>query len=711
MKKKVISFLLLCAMVVCLLPAAQVKSAGLAYLFKKKTPNTVLTEKTATKIWVGEGSASLCYNISGKTSGITGKWTSSNTSAVTVTKKGVCKAVGNGTAIITFTYTDPSTKTTKSIKAKFKAVTKAQSITLSCAAPETDKEGFAIVKPGTQVQASAAMTTSSKALKVNKYATNSFNTYYYLYQDKECTKAADGKVAKVGLTDGVITGVANGTVYLQAEGKLSASASVKVKSNVVPIKVAVSAATTVEQISSTTFRVKSNDEIRSIIVYNVSGQQIATWYNTLLTEKYYTKDISLTTTLLMGIYNVSVNGGDKIQVVCSPAKVSRIELNSTSAVLENGSFGTSGFVKAYVYYTIFDQFGNDITCDPTFSAIQVFGFCTSQTATGQMSYVEPGVMSLQIPYSSTSYPKQGDVYTINLMLGDAKLENASVSLVNQTLVTGLDVKGVYCYQDAATGYVLKANTSVNKIVKDTVFTPYNNSMTTMGAYYLMVSAKDMYGNYVPSGSTNSGVNVQIPAGNPAGIMLATSAPIGSAVIDGVRCLVYPLAATAADFKPLVGETTITVYTSGAGTKTIPIGIAGAMAIKTIAISTGSIRYTKTNNNLPDLTSGITALSCIITNTANIQVKDYDQLLVLFGCDSNMVDLYKATGNKYFIPESYLKSSLNSLFYLVKNEDGTGSIMYEPRFAYQYQGATLIPYCVDEITILGTTKFNITQYIG
>jgi len=238
MKKRLTSFVLILAMVLSVMPAFKAKAATVAYLYNSKKPNTILNDTKNSYIYVGGAKLDLDYNIGGLKTGVTGKWSSNHPERITVNKNGVCKAVGNGAAYITFKYTDPLTKKSAKLRVRLKALTRASGIALVPAEGTNVNAGELKMKPGEVASFGTKLTTNPKALAVNSQVTTTYGTYFELFQDEACTLPAGSNVVTI-MGSGIVNAVAPGTVYLRAVGKNSKNATTyNVYSSVVKITVA-----------------------------------------------------------------------------------------------------------------------------------------------------------------------------------------------------------------------------------------------------------------------------------------------------------------------------------------------------------------------------------------------------------------------------------------------------------------------------------------
>lgn len=684
MKKKLLSLLLLCAMVVSLLPAARAEAAGIAYLYNKKNPSAMLTTGKNTYIYVGGAKINLDYNISGKTSGIKGSWSSSKPEIITVDKYGICRAVGNGVSIITFTYKQ-SGKTNK-VQCRLKALTRATGITL-----ESSTAGFeGTMKINSAAGFAAKLTVNPKALTVNPEAETTYGVYYNLYADASCTTAANESIATVN-SAGLVVAKAEGTVYLRATGKNSPNAkNYNVQSNVIAITI--KSDTSVEQIASNQFRITASEDILSIVVKGPNGQPVT---STMTYPAENNKTTAVATTSispLKGDYTVTVNGKDNYTVACQEAVPSKIELTSNYAILDKLYADANGYPKAYIYFKLYDQFGNDITTSTAYPTSRFLGIWDNY---GTATFPEQGVAALDFTNSKTTAPVVGTAYSIQLLYtgSDRTRLTATVTLGEPAQVKELDFAGIYTYQSIVDGYKKVADSNLNNITTGTTIVPYANSITTVGAYYLLVSAKDQYGNSLARSGVKQDTVATMLNSTTTNLALATTESINSITIDGVKYLTYPLSAGTTG-KLEKGTATLILSGGTLGStspKTVVLTIAETAGISNFQIH-GNAYMKKTGNSYTPVDGYV---NFVVTNTAGNVITDFDTLVTLTGA--------LKTGNIAYINNAnMIYSPNNTIFRWEKQADGSAKLYYMPTTTCLLTGGTINMVGVDTITTLRGT---------
>ena len=282
-----------------------------------------------------------------------GTWKTSNKKVASVDKNGVVKALKNGK--VTISFKTKATKKTKSktVKMTIYARTRASKMTLTPAAV-TVKEG-----------ASADVAVSYELSKKIKAAGGETTTY------KLFAESSDEKVATVSV-DGnskvTVKGVAKSatpvsvTVYAAQVSSLAKAKSVKFKLTQ-KFDVKVNANFEAKQAGANKIKVMGTDLIASkgaYVIKNANGGLLELKDEIKLNDaKTEAMLETVTSQIPEGKYTLTYNNGDSVEFEIVKAVVKSIALSpSGSAIMsEDGK-------KAYVYYKILDQFGNDVTKSP-----------------------------------------------------------------------------------------------------------------------------------------------------------------------------------------------------------------------------------------------------------------------------------------------------------------------------------------------------------
>ena len=690
MRKKLLAALLLCAMVLTLLPPAQAKAAGIAILYNKKAPNTVLTDKKNTNLYVGGVRINLDYNIGGRTSGVKGTWKSSNTNAVTVDKYWICKAVGNGSAYITFTYKQNGE--TKQLRCKMRALTRATAVSLMPAMTGFD----GTLKIGESANFTANLTVNPKALAVNSSVKSTYGLYFGLYADADCKIAAPDTIATLETTEtgtAKVTAKSEGTVYLKVVGKNSPNAlAYNVES--VAAKIEIKTPTKVEQIDSNKFRVTANTEIMSVVVRNTKTSIVVSSNMTMEPDNKKSAVVTTSQSPLKGDYTVIVNGVETFNITCEESRLEKIELTSNYAILDKTVISGNTYPKAYIYYKLYDQFGNDVTASPLYPTSKFIGIWANN---GVASLPEQGVMMLDFERTRETAPQINTAYSISLIYnGSMNIKNESTVLLGApAMVSSLEFKGIYTYLNAIEGYRKLADANMNMITTGMTVVPYAGTTMTTGAYYLLVSAKDQYGNLLARKGVDD-KTVGIYVGGSTNLELASTESIGSIVIDNQQYLAYALSAGTTG-KTATGTTNI-ILSGGTSTPTnVILKVAETAGIERFWIN-GTAFIKKTGNSY---VGQETYLDYSVINTAGNNITDYATLVALTGAK----DVFNGTMNMaYLQDQNYLFSNNGGIFRWEKQPDGSAKLWYQPNISSLISSTGVNMAGVDEvITMKGTAK--------
>ena len=161
------------------------------------------------------------------------------------------------------------------------------------------------------------------------------------------------------------------------------------------------------------------------------------------------------------------------------------------------------------------------------------------------------------------------------------------------MVSSLEFKGIYTYLNAIEGYRKLADANMNMITTGMTVVPYAGTTMTTGAYYLLVSAKDQYGNLLARKGVDD-KTVGIYVGGSTNLELASTESIGSIVIDNQQYLAYALSAGTTG-KTATGTTNI-ILSGGTSTPTnVILKVAETAGIERFWIN-GTAFIKKTGNS-------------------------------------------------------------------------------------------------------------------
>ena len=325
-----------------------------------------------------------------------GTWKSSNSKVASVDKNGVVKALKNGK--VTISFKTKATKKTKSqtVKVVINARTRASKMMLTPAS--------VMVKEGEKTEVMASFELSKKVM-----AAGGKTTTYKLFAD-----SSDEKVAKV-TTEGtkiVVEGVAKSatpvsiTVYAAQVDSLEKAKEVKIKLTQ-KFDVKVNSKLDAKQSGANKITVMGSDLVASksaFVVKNSSGVVLPikdVKVNEAKTEAVLEGE---TTQIPVGKYTLSYNNSDPVEFEVVKAVVKSIEIIPTGkAIMGKPDTGTNIVKKAYAYYKVMNQFGEDITKSPLASRIQISGSDGATMASkGKIEFTSTSVNGYQLNLSQIS---------------------------------------------------------------------------------------------------------------------------------------------------------------------------------------------------------------------------------------------------------------------------------------------------------------------
>ncbi|MBP5306249.1 MAG: hypothetical protein J6Z02_10390 [Lachnospiraceae bacterium] len=590
MKKRLTSFVLILAMVLSMLPGFKAKAATVAYLYNSKKPNTILNDTKNSYIYVGGAKLNLDYNIGGLKSGVTGKWSSNHPERITVNKNGVCKAVGNGAAYITFKYTDPLTKKSAKLRVRLKALTRASGITLVPAEGTNVNAGELKMKPGEVASFGTKLTTNPKALAVNPQVTTTYGTYFELFQDAACTLPAGSNVVSI-VGSGIVNAVAPGVVYLRAVGKNSKNATTyNVYSSVV--KITVAEEISVVQTDGSKLKVTSpSSDILSITLKNDKGVVVTQLGGSPVLALDKRSAIVTIGGTLSGDYSVVITTVAETvtrTVKCEASRLEKIELTSTKAGITGEV--KNGYSIATINFKLLDQFGNNVTNDARFPIAQFMALWTPANGDGTEKAVITGPGTVELQLKSSTILSKGKLLIIQTYGQATKIE-ADISIGLPAAIDSVEVMGIYKCGIGTTSmvnYTKVLDESTCSIFAGTVVADSKKLNNMPGAYYLLLRVKDTDGNPVNSkGVTNQRIIVSM--NGTAGLELDGNESIDGITIDGETFLTYPVKAIASVRSGSFGLSALAVGGKVAY-KTITKQIPGSLTVQKFGITGGKVCY-------------------------------------------------------------------------------------------------------------------------
>ena len=241
------------------------------------------------------------------------------------------------------------------------------------------------------------------------------------------------------------------------------------------------------------------------------------------------------------------------------------------------------------------------------------------------------------------------------------------------------------YKRTLTGYtkVMDGSTFLTNGTSITAFGGNASLNTIPESYYVLVRAKDSYGNSIyNAGIPQSKISLVI-TGN-TGLALDTAdgkyQTIAPITIDGETFLTYPLKAA----RLTTGTVNIRAVTSGnSASNAMDSRVTDGGSVGSLAIAGEGVVGKES------------LITYILTNTSNMQVTKYEEVISVLGLSDN------GAGQVFIMPGSnIINSSTGSYFYIKKNvSTGLAELYYVPS-AVALQNATVENY--EKITVLKGT---------
>ena len=703
MRKKLLAGFLAAVMMTSLTPVAmpaQEAQAAMAVVYNKKTPNANLNQKTM-NMYVGGVRVNLDYNIGGRKSGIKGTWTTSNKKVATVDGYGIVKVVGNGYADIKFTYKNGNKN--KTLKVRVHSRTRASGITL------THEPENTTIKPDQIVRLKSELAVNPKAQAVNKSIETTYTTYYEMYTDPSCSTPVTNSGISLNTDSGenvILTGKVPGTYYVRAIGKNTPNAK-KYNVTSTPLRIDVVDAANISAVQSAANKitVTANKPIDSVLVTNSSGISMAT-----IKQEPSADSKTVVVTLgssLSGLFNVTANTADgtaKTTVNCQTAKVASLKVANTVAKLEAGAKNGKA-ANAYINYSMFDQFGNDITTDESVPYNNKFIAVFDGNKSGKVAtVVSRGTIKIPLTAEQSVKGYSGTLQLIyagdaNTVGGQAiKLpENTVINIGEAAEIKSVAIGGIYKYDGK--DYNCMLNSEQVSIKADDVITKAISSTTgkislgVNGAYYLFISAQDEDGDYL----TDSSKDIftvrldQTDEKKNTGLKLDGNEPAGNVKVGTTSYIAYPLApgvvtSGSIDIFAFAGNSTFARLT-----KTIPAKLSmGQIVIRSSAVTFAG------NNSIQLDASFCDASGSVITS--------FEQVKSLVSGETT-----NGTGTVLLITSGRLASDKGGSFAIIKGDDGSAKLSFIPNPAAYAIGAptptTVTQIYSDEAGNLKTATYS------
>lgn len=534
---KKLSFVMATAMVVTSLYAPQNAEAAV------KNAVVVAGSKKAVKskfVYVGGASVDFDAIVKGKNVK-NGSWKTSNKKVASVDKKGVVKGLKNGTAVISFKT--KATKKAKSVTLKVKVMvyTRAAKMTLTPSA--------VVVKEGESADVTASLSLSKK-VKAAGGKTPTYKLFAESSDDTAATVTVDGnKITVKGVaksaTPATITVYAAQSKNLEAarkaKTKLTEKFEVKVNSKfdakqVKANKILVNGAGLTT--SAAAYAVKS---VNGVVV-NLKDKVEVNAEGTVATLE------AVVAQLQEGKYTVKV-GTEEAEFTAVKAMVDKIVVKPEDKAIIKGRSGADAKV-AYAYYSVLDNFGEDVTNEPLGANIYANGVAVAKKGEVKFEQDTPFLINNS---------------KLSLVLVDqnsGKNVSATLTVSDEAMLSEITFKGVYDKK--------------NKKIVETL-----EERADLKNYVLLFSGKDQYDR-----AKNDVDKLQVTIGGATGLKVETTKP-EQVKIDGTEYMTFSLGMFTQD-KLNAGEATVQAFSLANGKQSpqAKFNVVASAEVKTLSISNG-----------------------------------------------------------------------------------------------------------------------------
>ena len=371
---------------------------------------------------------------------------------------------------------------------------------------------------------------------------------------------------------------------------------------------------------------------------------------------------------------IGVDIKDRVQV-STQAAVKEIVVENMEAPL--ATLSDSG-MKAEVRYKLLDQYGNDVTRDIRFA-----GKCSALWEGNKpVKLITDGKFLIDLEPNQTV----GYVGKLNITYGGAGSisKEVQIKIGSPSYIKDIQIMGVY--KRTLTGYakVMDNNTFLTKGTTINSFGGNSSLNTIPESYFVLVRARDNYGNSIyNAGIPQSKISLVI-TGN-TGLTLDTVdgklQTISPITIDGETFLTYPIKAAVLS----TGNVNIRAVTAGnSASHAMDSKVTEGASVGSLAIA-GEGVVEKEN-----------LITYILTNTSNMQVTRYEEVISALGLNDN------GAGKVFIMPGSnIISSSYGSYFYISKNTStGLAELYYVPSGAALLNGTETN---IETVTVLKGTN--------
>lgn len=610
--------------------------AAIAFLYDKSSPNNMLTLKKPKQIFIGQKKLNIDYSIGGRNRGISGTFKSSNKNVAKVSKSGLVTPLKPGKVIISFRY--KVNGKLKRIKCRLAVCNRVDSLEIEAKGTFT---GSMPVDSILQFKATAK--SGGNTIKLSPGKKKNYGIYYSLFLDPECKNPAPSDFATITSSGYFASGSNPGRVYVRAVAQSGKYAVDGVYSNI--IKIDMISRIEYSQTGPDTFRVRcQSGDINSISLTNSMGELVSTSFTLTPDKKEANVKVNGN---LEGVFKLSVKIGNVTQDISAGFEntfVKDIVLESNNIPIS--SLGGSG-LTAEVRYKLLDQFGNDVTKDFRFSK-KSYALWESNT---KVSLKEDGVFSIPLTISQTV----GYKGNLEIVYGgqNSISKKFEVTIGNPIYIKSLEIMGIYKRTNNTYVKVMDKTRNMPSGSLISAFGGVVNLNTVPESYYILIRAKDNYGNSITSAgvdqtkilltiTTNTGI-----AQDTADGKLQSISPI---TIDNETFLTYPL-------KPgIVREGTVNIHAVASGNTAN-------------SFMEGRVTSSTSGGTLVIAGEGRVGVENLITfilyNSSNMQIKKYEDVIATLGLNDS------GAGQVLLMPGSNIISASSGSYFIIRRNNSTG----------------------------------------
>ena len=364
-----------------------------------------------------------------------------------------------------------------------------------------------------------------------------------------------------------------------------------------------------------------------------------------------TKIILTTAAKLMdGDYTVTV-GDKEFTVKAQAEKVDKITVDSDVAILNVNADGTTNYREAYAYYTVSNQFGEDITKNTTVSAQGSF------VASGSAIDSNKKMIRFERPATQGDAFRLGDIVTVVVMYNEngqvVSSETKQLKISDKAVVNEIEVAGLY-------------NVDGKELTEDTL---------KKEDFYILFTAKDQYGNPCTDLTVGSNAESTVIATLAAGVTDVTLADrdgdtdytVKTIKKDGKEYFGLKLydADSRDNRKNKAGQVLLTLIGSGSGKNTAyTFEVKDGIKVQNLSISTEG-------KTLAASDAVATEINFTATDTYGNPVTSYKELKNVFATSPTALGEIKASTGTLWIKEDYATGNAKLMYQPASNTSGRG----------------------------------------